>query len=75
MAGIVPVFIFLDEASIYALLDLRSILSIWSCEAGYGRRLTTDPLNSGLSLRSIRTSFLQDRGRGDAPKENPGISG
>ena len=67
MAGIARVFIFFDKASIYTFLDLGSISSIWSCEARYGRRLTTNPSNSGLSLRSIWASFLQDRGGGNAP--------
>ena len=74
MAGIVPVLIFLDVASIYAFLDKASNLvdlvlwgGVWT--ASYHR-----PSNSGLSLRSIWTSFLQDRGVGNVP-QTPGISG
>ena len=68
MAGIVPVFILLSEASIYTFLEWRSISSIWSCGAGHGRLVTTDPSNSGWSLRSLWTSFLPDRGGGNASK-------
>ena len=68
MAGIVAVFILLDKASIHTFLDLAFDLMIWSCGAGYGRYLTTDPSTSGLSLRSIWTRFSQDRGVGSAPK-------
>ena len=68
MAGIVPVFFFLDEASIYAFLDLALDLVDLVLWSGYVRRLTPDPSNSGLSLRSIWTSFLQDGGGGNAPK-------
>ena len=43
MAGVVPVFIFLDEASIYTFLDLPFDLVDLVLGAGYGSRLTTDP--------------------------------
>ena len=69
MAGIVPVFLFLEEASIYALLDLAfDLIDLVLWGGGYGRCLTTDPSNSGLSLRSIWTRFMQDRGGYNAPK-------
>ena len=62
MAGIVPVFIFLQKASIYTFLDVAFDLVglvLWG--------LTTDPSNSGMSLTSVWTSVLQDRGGGNAP--------
>ena len=74
MAGIVPVFIFLDEASIYAFLDEASDLVDLVLWGGVLTPSSHRPSNYGLSLRSIWTSFLQNRGVGNAPK-TPGISG
>ena len=68
MAGVVPVLILLDEASIYTLLDLALDpvdLVLWG---GGWTPPHYQPFKAGLSLRSIWTSFLQDRGGGNAPK-------
>ena len=68
MAGIVPVFIFLDEASICAFLDKASDLVDLVLLGGVLTPSSHRPSNSGLSLRSMWTSFLQDRRVGNAPK-------
>ena len=69
MARIVPVFIFFDEASIYAFPGSGVPSRQFSLVGGgYRRRFTKDPSNSGLSLRSIWSSFLQKRGQSNAPK-------
>ena len=68
MTGVVPVFIFLEEASIYTLLDVALDLVdlvLWGLvrTPSYHR-----PSNFGLGLRSILTRFLQDTSGCNTPK-------
>ena len=65
MAGIVPVFIFLDEASIYAFLDLAFYLVDLALWGGVWTLSYHRSFELWFELRSISTSFLQDRGRGN----------
>ena len=73
LAGIVPVFILLDEASIYTFVLMAFHPVDFVLWGGYGGRVTTDPSNSGSASRSIGTSYFQDRGGDNAPRP-PSIS-
>ena len=65
--GVVPLLIFLNEASINTFLDLALDffkLFLWS---GIGMTPHGRLLKFRISFRSIWTSFLQERGGGKAP--------
>ena len=66
MAGTICVFTFFDEASISWIW--RSISSISSRGAGYGRHLTGDPSNSAFWFEVHVDRFLTRQGWGQRSK-------
>ena len=75
MAEIVPVFIFLNEASISASLDLAFDLVDLVLWGGYGRRVTTDPSYSGFEFEVHLDQFFARQALGVTLQKRPAISG
>ena len=65
--GVVPLLIFLHEASINTFLDLAlDFFTLFLC-SGIGTTPHSRLFQFSFSFRSIWTSFLQQRGGGKAP--------
>ena len=74
MAGIIPVFMFVAEASIYIFLDLALNLLDFVLRGGVRKPSCHTPFKLWVSLRSIWTNLSHNRG-GARLEKAPSISG